>query len=224
MLRSVVGSDLGPILHSPIKYARPVTSNQYKILTFLEIDNVKIKIEIIREGNTTLAGALDPALGVPLLSRIDLWTQKLMANADCGLDKSTMSRDIIDLAMMIRGWGPIPFEAMEKARAAYGDSIARGFNNAMGVISELAYLNKSMASMGIDLELVDDIFIALDDASSTLPLTPEEQTEYEKRIAELPKLKESVGAPFIVPSCFPCGDGLNCQNDNVGVIFARSVM
>ena len=39
-----------------------------------------------------LAGA-DPELGMPLLSRTDLWAEKLMADADHGLDKVTVSRD-----------------------------------------------------------------------------------------------------------------------------------
>jgi hypothetical protein len=197
MLRSVVNADLGPLLRTPVKHARDVTSNQYKILTVLEIEDVKVKVEIIREANTTLTGVMDLGLGVPILSRTDLWAQKLMANADRAIDKSTMSRDIIDLAMMLRGWGPLPRDAFDKAHAAYGDSLTRGFNNALGVISEPAHLENSMKGMGMDLTHIEDIVIALDDASATLPLSLVEQTERDRRIAALHNLQGSVGASFI---------------------------
>lgn len=197
LLRSVISTDLGPVLRSPAKQVRDVISNQYKILTFLEIDETRVKVEIIREGNTTLTGALDPELGVPVLSRLDLWSQKLMANADRALDKSTMSRDIIDLGMMLHGWGPLPRSAFDKAYAAYGASLTRGFNNAIGVISELNHLKRSMTSMGMDLSLADQISTVLDDASAALPLDPAEQTEFDRRVASLPNLAGSAGAPHV---------------------------
>lgn len=103
------------------------------------MDEVRIKVEFVREGNTRLAGQFDPILGVPMLSRADLWAQKLMASADWALDKSTLSRDIIDIAMMIRGWGPLPREAYEKAFEAYGTALARGFHNANFVIADRVF-------------------------------------------------------------------------------------
>lgn len=198
MLRSVVGSELGPLLKTPTKHARDIISNQYKILTFLEMDGVKIKVEFIREGNTQLTGMMDASLGVPALSQTDLWSQKLMANADRALDKSTMSRDIIDLAMMLRGWGPMPRAAFDKAYAAYGDAITRGFNNAMGVISDAPHLKHSMEHMGMDTALVEEIVLAIDDASAALPLSPVEQAEYDRRVANMPELAHSDGAPYLL--------------------------
>lgn len=199
-LRNAVGSDLGPLLRVPVAHARGVTSNQYKILTYLEIEGVKVKVEIIREGNTTLQGEMDPALGVPVLSRTDLWAQKLMANADRALDKSCMSRDIIDLGMMLRGWGPLPEEAFDKAFAAYGDSVSRGFNHAFRVISDRSYLADAMSRMGMDLALADVLIDAVDEASAALPVEASEKSEYERRVLLFLESKDRV--PFFLQNAF----------------------
>lgn len=199
-LRNAVGSDLGPLLRVPVTHARGVTSNQYKILTYLEIEGVKVKVEIIREGNTTLQGAMDPALGVPVLSRTDLWAQKLMANADRALDKSCMSRDIIDLGMMLRGWGPLPEEAFDKALTAYGDSVSRGFNHAFRVISDKSYLADVMSHMGMDLALADDLIDAVDEASAALPVGASEKAEYDRRAQLFSESKGEV--PFYLQQVF----------------------
>ncbi len=198
MLRSVVATDLGPLLRYPVKHLREVTSTQNKILTFLEIDGVRVKVELLREGNTSLEGHMSTDLGVPILSRTDLWAQKLMANADRALDKSTLSRDIIDLAMMIRGWGPIPRDAFDKAHAAYGDSLARGFHNAVGMVADPVYFAAALQRMGMDPVPAGEIVPLLDDAAAALPLTPDEQAEHDRRVAAMPQLEHCAGAPFIL--------------------------
>ena len=104
-LRSLVSKDLGPLLRVPVKHLRNVTSHQNKIFTFVAVDDVKIKVEFVREGNTRLTGQFDPRFGVPTLSRTDVWAQKLMANADRALDKATLSRDIIDIIDDDKGMG-----------------------------------------------------------------------------------------------------------------------
>ena len=49
-----------------------------------------------------------------------------MANADRGLDTSTLSRDIVDLAFMIEGWSKEDAVAgIAIARTAYGDAVSR---------------------------------------------------------------------------------------------------
>ena len=196
-LRSLVARDLGPLLRVPVAHLREVTSNQNKIFTFLSVDEVRIKVEFVREGNTRLAGQFDTDLGVPTLSRVDLWAQKLMANADRALDKSTLSRDIIDIAMMIRGWGNLPREAYDKAFEAYGTALARGFHNANFVIADRAYLKRCMHEMDMDLSLADEIVRLLDDAAADLPLDALEQSERQRRIAALRNLEQAAGASFI---------------------------
>jgi hypothetical protein len=69
--------------------------------------------------------AIDDRLcGVATLTRLDMAASKLLANSDRWADDAVHSRDLIDLAMMnpprklLRG-------AIEKAGAAYGESIER---------------------------------------------------------------------------------------------------
>ena len=50
--------------------------------------------------------------------RVDMYAEKLLANADRGSDRSTSSRDIIDLAMIIMNWRPIPQISWEKVQQA----------------------------------------------------------------------------------------------------------
>jgi hypothetical protein len=75
----------------------------------------------------------------PMLSRVDMYAEKLLANADRGLDRSTGSRDIIDLAMVIRNGGPIPRMSWQKARQAYGDYAVRAFDDARDLIRDRRY-------------------------------------------------------------------------------------
>ena len=99
ILRNAVSNhDLGSLLREPIKHLREVRMDRDGIRAVLEVNGMPIKIEFIKEGNTELHVDVDAVFGVPTLSRIDMYTQKPLANADRGLDKSTMSRDIIDLA------------------------------------------------------------------------------------------------------------------------------
>lgn len=128
LLRNTVSSQhLGEIIQGDIHYMREVRSDQYGIRTFIKIDNVAIKFEIIREARIPLSGELSPTLGVPVLSKIDLIAEKLLANTDRGGDKSTYGRDLIDLAMMAWHWKGIPKESWEKAESAYGASCYRAF-------------------------------------------------------------------------------------------------
>ena len=67
-----------------------------------------MKFEIVSEGRIQIDGAMDPATGVPTLARADMYTEKLLANANANADryrdKAVPSRDIIDLTMMIGHW------------------------------------------------------------------------------------------------------------------------
>lgn len=65
------------------------------------MDGAPIKFELIREARIPLEDSVDDLLGVPVLGRVDMYTEKLLAHTDRGLDRSQLSRDLIDLAMMI---------------------------------------------------------------------------------------------------------------------------
>lgn len=186
LLRNLVSSDLGPLLTSPIKHIREVRIERDKFSTFLEVEGKPIKIEFLHEGNTTIKGNIDPVLGIPILSREDMYTQKLLANADRGLDKATMSRDIIDLSAMIDKWGDVPAQAWDKAYAAYGDYLIRGFHNGIKVIQDRQYLASCLHRMGMGADHIDRIPLILDDASTKTPLSPDVQNERNRRLKELP--------------------------------------
>lgn len=193
LLRNLVSSDLGPLLLSPIKHIREVRTERDKFSTFLEVDGNPIKIEFIHEGNTTITGSIDPVLGIPILSREDMYAQKLLANADRGLDKATMSRDIIDLSVMIDKWGDIPGLAWDKAYAAYGDYLIRGFYNGIKVIQDRSYLASCLHRMGMDADYVDRIPLILDQASIKTPLSPDAKNERERRLKNIPTLEGGSG-------------------------------
>lgn len=167
LLRNLVSHDLGPLLKTPIKHLRQVRIERDKISTFLEIDAKPIKVEFIQEGNAGVDGAVDPAFGIPTLSRLDMFTQKLLANADRGADKAFMSRDIIDLAMMMQQWGVIPLQAWEKAYGAYGPYLIKGFENSIKLTLDTHYFAGCLRTMGMDpaqLSRIERLLLTAQDA------------------------------------------------------------
>jgi hypothetical protein len=101
-LRNTINNaSLGAIFSRPVDLVRDVRADRYGIRTFLRVDDVPVKFEIVSEGRIKIQGEVDPKTGVPTLSRLDMYAEKLLANADRYRDKSVASRDIIDLAMMV---------------------------------------------------------------------------------------------------------------------------
>lgn len=169
LLRNTVNSaSLGDLLRQDLKLAREVRMERDKISTFIEASALKIKVEFILEGNVDISGQMNPQLGVPVLAREDMYATKLMANADRGLDRATMSRDIIDLAMMIQKWGSIPRYSLDKAETAYGESIIRGFGKSLELIQEAAYLDSCLKKMQMDVALSDMIRQTLEQEHESL--------------------------------------------------------
>ncbi len=157
-LRNIVTQDsLGALLKQPVPHLREVRADRYGIRTFLAIDDTPIKVEIVSEGRVPVSGVRDPILPVPYLSREDMVAEKLLANTDRGLDRSTFSRDMIDIAMMVRQWGDIPKSAWDKARAAYGESVTKLFRSSLMLIEEPAYLGKCLDQMSMDKALLQEI-------------------------------------------------------------------
>lgn len=161
-LRNTIDNlSLGEILAQPVELAREVRADRYGIRTFLKIDGVPVKFEIVSEGRIEIDGAINPATGVPTLARTDMYAEKLLANADRYRDKAVASRDIIDLAMMIGHWGPVPEAAWSKVRKAYGTSADRAFAEAVALVGNRDYLEQCLERMHMALELADQIPAAL---------------------------------------------------------------
>jgi hypothetical protein len=143
---------------------REVRADQYGIRTWVGAGDTKIKFEIVRESRIGLSGGLDRKLGVPVLSRDDLYAEKLLANADRYADKVVLNRDVIDLGLMISRWGPIPGAACAKARAAYGTAIDAAYSTAAAKISDPEWLETCMRGMAMDRDLAKEILEALAEA------------------------------------------------------------
>ncbi|GAA0259845.1 nucleotidyl transferase AbiEii/AbiGii toxin family protein [Rhodanobacter caeni] len=153
---------LGAVLRSPVKHLREVRTHRDKISAFLEIDEVPIKVEFVLEGRIGIGGAFHPELGVPCLDRDDMYAEKLLANTDRAMDRSQMSRDLIDLAMMIQAWGPIPAAALKKAEAAYGQAIYHYFDRGLDLLSDDRYRDECLRAMGMAPQLGPSIVATLD--------------------------------------------------------------
>jgi hypothetical protein len=123
---TITNRSLGAIFSQSIGLARDVRADRDGIRTFLEIGDVLIKFEIILEGRIDLEGAVDKTLGVPALSRECAIAEKFLANADRGLDESTLARDLVDLSFVaVHAERPQLEKGMQIAEQAYGAAIRR---------------------------------------------------------------------------------------------------
>lgn len=162
LLRNAIAPPtLGAVLRTPVRHVRDVRTQRDKISTFLEVDQTPVRVEFVLEARIDISGAMDPLLGVPVLDRNDMYAEKLLANADRALDRSQMSRDLIDLAMMIDAWGPIPPAALAKAEAAYGQAIGDCFDRGLSLLRDDRYCSECLAAMGMDPHLSDAIIATL---------------------------------------------------------------
>jgi hypothetical protein len=91
---TVTDRSLGAIFRQSVDLARDVRADRDGIRTFLNVGDVPIKFEIILEARIDLEGAIDKTLGIPTLRRECVIAEKFLANADRGLDESTLSRDL----------------------------------------------------------------------------------------------------------------------------------
>lgn len=124
-LRETVQADsLGGIQRQPILLARQVRADRDGIRTVLAEGDARIKFEIVLEARIDLDGALDDRLGVPVMSFEHAVAEKLLANADRGLDKATLGRDLVDLAFLAHAVeGTVMRAGADRAVHAYGNAI-----------------------------------------------------------------------------------------------------
>ncbi|PYE82212.1 nucleotidyl transferase AbiEii/AbiGii toxin family protein [Pseudoroseicyclus aestuarii] len=152
-------SDLTGLLlpSAGIKTLRDVRTDQYGIRTLIGGTDVAIKFEIVREARIQLAGDMDDRFGVHVLTRDCLYAEKLLANADRWADKAVLSRDILDLSMMILRWGPIPDGAWDIAEGAYGDTARKAYDKAIARIRNPEWLRRCMAGMDMQPDLEGEV-------------------------------------------------------------------
>lgn len=148
----VTNRSLGAMFLESVELARDVRADRDGIRTFLHVDKVPIKFEIILEARIDLGGAIDESLGIPTLSRQCAIAEKFLANADRGLDESTLSRDLVDLAFMAAHAGRQPLEeGIEIAEQAYGTAIRTSLRSSLDNFNE--YRSRAQAhirSLGVE--------------------------------------------------------------------------
>lgn len=151
-LREAVSeSSLGRILKPGPSLAREVRADQYGIRTFIESNGISLKFEIVREARIDIDGEGVEGIPVACLTRRYCFAEKFLANADRGLDASTLSRDIVDLAFMIEGWSKdTAMAGMAIAQTAYGDSVRRSLVAVIRKMkAEKAYRNRCIEGLAI---------------------------------------------------------------------------
>lgn len=136
-----------------VSQKREVRADQYGIRTLLAVFEQPIKLEIILEGRVALEPPTpdDQICGVATLTLLDMATTKLLANSDRWADDSVFNRDLIDLAMM-QPPEALMTQAIGKASAAYGESVARDLNKAISrMLTRPGWLERCMQSLSITI-------------------------------------------------------------------------
>jgi Nucleotidyl transferase AbiEii toxin, Type IV TA system len=96
-----------------------IQANQYGIRFPVIVDWTTIKFEMVCEGRIEFGEPSYPHWSpVPCLNLVDIFAEKLLANADRWPSDRVNSRDLMDLAML-RLASAIPQEAIDKAESAY---------------------------------------------------------------------------------------------------------
>lgn len=153
-LESIVGRD--------VQVIREARADRDAIRAVLGVNDVPVRFEIVVEGRIDLdQGERIPSIPVPCLSRKDMFAEKLLANADRFADKGVFSRDIIDLIMMERHWGPIPQESWAKAEGVYGRSVQDAYKKARETMADRPYREKCFEEMAVSQEARDTVAGAL---------------------------------------------------------------
>ena len=168
-IRNLVFDDgLKGIFKEKITILGDVKSDQYGVRAVLEVDEVRIKFEIIREGRIQLSGCNYQGLPVQALSVVDLFAEKLLANADRFNDDAVLSRDLIDLAMLINSHQEIPLDAWMKVRKAYGESVVQAFHKGIAFLSRPKYFENCCEKMKIAAEIKSSILTTLETEQAKL--------------------------------------------------------
>ena len=154
-LRNTISQNsLGAILRESISLFREVRADRYGIRTFLDFDGEPVKCEIIAEGRIPLDADSVTELPVPALDAASCFAEKFLANSDRWADQSVLSRDVIDLAFMIKGWGgEAAVAGLERAANAYGEVVVASLTKA---ISKLENDEKYFQNCLRELAISDD--------------------------------------------------------------------
>lgn len=147
----VSNRSLGALLRKPLDLARDVRMDRDGIRTFIIVDDTRLKLEIVFEGRIDLEGDRDRSLGVPVLKPEHAVAEKLLANADRGLDESTLARDLIDLAFAAARLGKPTFDAgLTVAEGAYGSAVRRYLGASLDAFKPRTRASQCIKSLAVD--------------------------------------------------------------------------
>lgn len=146
----VTNKSLGDLFVRQPTLLREVRADMYGIRTFVEIDSQPIKFEIIREARIPLVGTNIANLPVPCLDHPTCVAEKFLANTDRGLDKSTRSRDLIDLSFMAGSWtNDEVSQGLALAEAAYGDSVLKLLASTVEIFEDENYRKQCLTELEV---------------------------------------------------------------------------
>jgi hypothetical protein len=148
---TITNRSLGAVLRGDVELVRDVRADRDGIRTFLRVDSVRLKFEIVFESRIDVDGILDPRVGVPALRPHHAIAEKLLANADRGLDESALARDLVDLAFAAASFGKPTFdEGLAVAEEAYGTATRRYLNASLNAFRHRAHAARCIKSLGVD--------------------------------------------------------------------------
>ena len=155
-VRSALAAHGAAALFGPdIRQEREIRTDQYGVRTTVSVAGIPLRFEIIREARIALAGGTHPIAPVPCLGLVERVAEKLLANADRGLDPATGCRDALDLGMIARRYGPLPAEATALAAHAYGNDIGRRAAQVAAALGTASQRQHAADTLGMSAGNVD---------------------------------------------------------------------
>lgn len=120
-----------------LRFPREMRVDQYGIRFMVLHEDESLKVELIREARIELGPGLRPDWSpVDCLSTEDCYAEKLLANSDRWADRQVLSRDLIDLAALRAGIGPIPESCWDRVRAAYRNAPEEDLRKALAELEK----------------------------------------------------------------------------------------
>ena len=138
-----------------LAFPREVRSDQYGLRFPVVVGKSSIRVELIREARIGLGPAEYCAwTSVPMLSVVDAFAEKLLANCDRWADRDDLSRDLMDLAILRVSHGPVPQSAWDATAKAYRAAPLQDLRKAAErFLADPQYQQRCFA--GLDVQAVD---------------------------------------------------------------------
>lgn len=132
-----------------------IKSDRYKISLLLskELDEDKrlLKVAILSSLKTDLKGEINKGLNIQQLSIVDLFVEKIEANIDRGLDKTSYCKDIIDIGMLIGKFEKIPELSWEKLlKTNSKDDVIKSFKGNIKLLSDGLFFDHCLKILKVE--------------------------------------------------------------------------